>query len=439
MRSMFFAGFVSCALCLIGMAPKPALAARPAPAPKPASVVITPTAAMLHPGESVTFTAVAVDKLGNPIPDLPVTIRSSSSQVVSINESGVATATALGRTTITAKAKNKSVKAVVSVIAPGDDVVVSALKQINHIQAADGWIYWTESDEKRSRVRKMHRTGGAIYDLASEPYRTKTGITVSYVHLQQSTDRIYYSRQEKGFLYHWSIRSVPKAGGAWTQIIPNDTSVEPMLANGWRVSGDRVIVAVKNPGKIGLADNVRVAVNDNGTWTGVLTGRFDAGETHLVAADDQFVYVRGYSADTLVTQIVKVSLNNSQAVETLHSRQAPEDDRAIAGATDGTNIYFWSGRDDEQRLLSLSVNGGQPTTLANGGFGYGLTYSDGNLYWARAGTNIVRLPVAGGQTTPIRAGTFATAAIGGIAVDDTSVYAAVVASKTEIRILRAAK
>jgi hypothetical protein len=47
--------------------------------------------------------------------------------------------------------------------------------------------------------------------------------------------------------------------------------------------------------------------------------------------------------------------------------------------------------------------------------------------------------VAGGQTTPIRTGTFATAAIGGIAVDDTSVYAAVVASKTEIRILRAAK
>jgi hypothetical protein len=416
-------------------APASSAAARPAPAPKPASVRITPTAAMLHPGESVTFTAVALDKLGNPMPDVPVTITSSSSRVVTVGAAGLATAVALGKVNITAKAKSKSVKAVVSVIAPGDDVVVSALKQVNHILAGDGWIYWAESDGQISRVRKMLRTGGAIYDLASEPYHTKTGITISYVHLQQSTDRIYYSRQEKGFNFHWSIRSVPKSGGvAPTEIIPNDTSVEPMLINGWKVVGDRVVVALKQPTKIGLGGNVRVAVYDDGAWTGILTGQFDSGETHLIAADDQFVYVRGYTADTRVTQIVKVSLNNSQAVQTLLTRQAAEDFRAIPGTTDGTNIYYWSGRDDDQRLLSLSVDGGQPTTLANGGFGYGLTYNDGNLYWAKGGANIVRMPVAGGQTTSIRANTYATAAIGGIAIDE-----AVVASKTEIRILRAAK
>lgn len=439
MRSKFYVGVLSCALSLLGLAERPAAAAKPAPTPKPASVVISPSAAMLRPGETVTFTAMALDKLGNPMPEVPVTLKSSSARLVSINAGGTATAVALGKVNITAKAKSKTMKAVVSVVAPGGDLVAAALKQVNHILAADGWVYWTENDGKFTRVRKMLPSGGAIYDLAAEPYRTKTGVTVTYVHLQQSTDRIYYSRQEKGFLYHWSIRSVPKAGGIPTLIIPNDTSVEPMLANGWKVTGDRVIVALKNPTKIGLGANVRVAVNDGGTWTGLLTGRFDAGETHLVAVDNQFVYVRGYSADTRVTEIVKVSLTNSQAVQTLHTRTAPEDDRAIPGTTDGTNIYYWSGRGDDQRLLSLSVDGGQPNVLTNTGFGYGVTYNDGNLYWARGGTNIVRMPVAGGPTTQIRANTFGTAAIGGIAIDDTSVYAAIVASTKEIRIIRAAK
>jgi len=444
MRSKWYVGALSCAMFLLAagvpVLAAPAVAARPAPAPKPASVMITPTAASLRPGESVTFTAVALDKLGNPMPSVPVTITSSSSRVVSVAGAGVATAVAAGTANITAKAKGKSVKAVVSVLAPGGDLVAAALKQVNHILAADGWIYWTESDGKISRVRKMLSTGGAIYDLASEPYHTKTGITVTYVHLQQSTDHIYYSRQEKGFNFHWSIRRVPKAGGvAPTEIIPNDTSVEPMLANGWKVSGDRVVVALKNPTKIGLGASVRVAVYDDGAWTGVLLGQFDAGETHLIAVDDQFVYVRGYTLETRVTQIVKVSLTNSQAVQTLLTRESPEDFRAIPGATDGTNIYYWSGRDDDTRLLSLSVNGGQPTVLTNTGFGYGLTYNDGNLYWAKGGNNIVRMPVAGGQTSPIRSSTFATTAIGGIAIDETSVYAAIVASKNEIRIVRAAK
>lgn len=442
MRSKFYVGVLSCSLSLLGCAalisPKPA-AAKPAPAPKPASVVITPSAAVLRPGESVTFSAIALDKLGAPMPTVPVTIRSGATRVVSVDGAGVATAGSVGKATITAKAGGKKITALVTVADGGGDVVVPSLKQLNHILAADGWIYWSENDGKFTRVRKMLRTGGAIYDLAAEPYRTKTGITVTYVHLQQSSDRIYYSRQEKGFSYHWSIRSVPKVGGTPTEIIPNDTSVEPMLSNGWKLSGDRVVVALKNPAKIGLGGGVRVAVYDNGTWTGILNGQFDAGETHLIAADSQFVYVRGFTLATRITQIVKVSLNNSQSVQTLLTRENPEDDRAVAGATDGTNIYYWSGKDDDHRLLSLSVNGGQPTALANSGFGYGLTYDNGNLYWAKGGTNIVRMSSAGGPTTSVRNGIYGTAAIGGIAIDDTSIYAAIVASRTEMRIVTAAK
>lgn len=443
MRNQYYVCLLSCVLSVLGgaalLAPRPAAAAKPAPKPKPASVVITPSAATLHPGESVTFTAVALDKTGNPMPEVPVTIRSATTRVATVDAAGVATAVNVGKANITAKAGGKSVKAVVTVLAVGGDLVAASLKQVNHILAADGWIYWTEADGKFTRVRKMLRTGGGIYDLAVEPYRTKTGITVSYVHLQQSSDRIYFSRQEKGFAYHWSIRSVLKAGGGLTEIIPNDTSVEPMLSNGWKLSGDRVIVALKHPNKIGLGDNVRVAVYDGGTWTGLLSGQFDAGETHLIAADDQFVYVRGYSADTRVTQIVKVSLTNSQPVQTLLTREAPEDDRAVAGATDGTNLYYWSGKDDDHRLLSLSVNGGQPTVLTNSGFGYGLTLDNGNLYWAKGGSNIVRLPITGGSTTSVRNNIYGTAAIGGIAIDDTSIYAAIVASRTEIRIVTAPK
>jgi hypothetical protein len=440
MRSKFYVGVLSCALALLGLAARPAAAAKPAPAPKPASVVISPSAATLRPGETVTFTAMALDKLGNPMPNVPVTLKSSSARLVSLTAEGTATAVALGKVNITAKAKGgKNVKAVVSVIAPGGEVVASALKQVNHILAADGWIYWCENDGKFTRVRKMLATGGAIYDLASEPYRTKTGITITYVHLQQSSDRIYYSRQEKGFLYHWSIRSVAKTGGIPTLIIPNDTSVEPMLTNGWKVSGDRVIVALKNPTKIGLGANVRVGVYDNGTWTDVLSGQFDVGDTHLIAVDNDFVYVRGFTIVDRITKIVKVSLTNSQAVQTLLTRTSPEDFRAIPGATDGVNLYYWSGRDDDQRLLSLPVNGGQTTVLATSGFGYGLTLNEGNLYWAKGGANIVRMPITGGASTSVRANTFATAAIGGIAIDDTSVYAAVVVATTEIRIVRAAK
>jgi hypothetical protein len=442
MRNQYYVCLLSCVLSVLGgaalLAPRPAEAAKPPKKPKPASVVITPSAATLHPGESVTFTAVAFDKAGNAMPEVPVTIRSATSRVARV-EAGVATAMNVGKANITAKAGGKSVKAVVTVLAPGGDVVTASLKQVNHILAADGWVYWTEADGKLTRVRKMQRTGGAIYDLAAEPYRTKTGITVSYVHLQQSSDRIYFSRQEKGFVYHWSIRSVLKAGGDLTEIIPNDTSVEPVLSNGWRVTGDRVVVALKHPNRIGLGDNVRVAVYDGGTWTGILSGQFDAGETHLIAADNQYAYVRGYSLETRITQIVKVSLTNSEAAQTLLTREAPEDDRAIAGATDGTNLYYWSGKDDDHRLLSLSVNGGQPTVLSSGGFGYGLTLDNGNLYWAKGGANLVRMPITGGDTTSLRNKIYGTAAIGGIAIDDTSVYAAIVASRTEIRIVTAPK
>ncbi|MCC2669249.1 MAG: hypothetical protein K0Q72_1720 [Armatimonadetes bacterium] len=443
MRSLQLIPAVLGALALFA----PALVApvHAAPGPKPAAVRVTPSGATLRAGDTVSFEAVVVDKAGNVIPGIPITFKSSASSVVSINALGVATAGAVGKASIQVKAKGKSAAVPVYVLEPATGpapVVAAGLKQVNHILADGEWVYWSEVDTKVTRIRKMRKTGGAIYDLASEPARNNRGISATYVQIQQFGDRLYFSRQEKGFLLHWSIRSVSKSGGPSIQILPNDTSVEPMLANAWKVAAGRVVVALKQPEKINLNANVRLASWDPETtaWTPILSGQFDEGEAHLLAADDTFAYVRGYSLENRITRIMKVALDGSVPAETLLTRDQPETHRAVPGVTDGTNLYFWTGKDEEHRLVSLPVTGGEVTTLLTSGYGTGLTLDGSNLYWAKAETNVVKLPVTGGGAPiSVKSGIYGNPTLAGLALDDTSVYVTVIVSKSEIRMLKVGK
>jgi hypothetical protein len=412
--------------------------------PKPAKILVSPGGAMLKTGQSVTFSAVVVDKKGNVLPDLAVTWKAKPASILSITPEGVATANGTGKATVVAKVRGKKTKTPVYVLNAGggsSETVAVGLKQVNHILEDGEWLYWCETSAKLTRVRKMHKSGGAILDLASEPFQTKSGLSTTFVHLQQIGDRLYFSRQQKGFVFHWSILSVPKEGGPVTTVLPNDVGQEPLSTNAWRVAGGRIVASLEHPDKIGLGSAARVAVYDPATdaWTPIFGGQFDAGEVHLIAVDNQFAYVRGYSRSNRQTRIVKVDLDNVLDPQTLHVRDGLDDDRKEPGATDGTNLYYWTRRDDGHRLVSLSTEGGNPVQLLNTAFGPGLTYNDGFLYWARNEQNIVKLPVGGGTITPVRGGIYATAAIGGIPIDDTSAYVAVVASRKEIQILRVAK
>ncbi|MGV3722225.1 MAG: hypothetical protein ACO1SX_15060, partial [Actinomycetota bacterium] len=192
------------------------------------------------------------------------------------------------------------------------------------------------------------------------------------------------------------------------------------------------------PSKVDLGAGVRLAIYDpaTGDWSALYNGPMDAGDVHIIAANNTHVYVRGYTFTERITRIVKITLDGSEAPVTLLTRSGVDSDIDEPGATDGTNIYFWSYRDSGHRLLSLSTSGGEPITVFNNGFGPGLTYSDGQLYWARQELNLVKLPVGGGSPTVVRANVFATAAVGGLPIDDTSIYVAVLASRTEMRILR---
>jgi len=431
--------FLTLFLALVSLAPIPSLAA---PAPKPATVVVTPAGATLRPGETVTFTAVVLDKRGNVLPGIPITWKSSVSSVLTIGADGTATAVGVGAAVVQAKAKKKIGKAPVHVVndaGSAEKIAAAGLKLVNHIIADDEWLYWTETSTTLTRVRKTRKTGGAIFDLVSEPFRSRTGLSTTIVQLQQIGDQLFYTRQQKGFSYHWSIMSVPKAGGATAVVLPDDVGQEPLATNAWRVANGRIIASLFNPTKIGLAGSVRVAAYDPGagTWSPLFGGSFDAGDVHIISVDDTHAYLRGFTFADRETRIVKVTLDGSQSPVTLLTRSGVDSDIDEPGATDGTNIYFWSFRDSVHKLLSLSTAGGEPTTVLTNAFGPGLTYSEGNLYWTRLELNVVKVPVAGGTPTPVRAGVYSTATVGGIPIDDTSVYVAVVISRTEMRIIQA--
>ncbi|HEU4752514.1 MAG TPA: Ig-like domain-containing protein, partial [Armatimonadota bacterium] len=409
-------------LGLAGLVAAPAAAVRV----KVAAVLVSPSGATLHPGDPIQFTARAVDGQGQVVPGVNIVWSSSRSSVLQINSSGSGTAGNSGSATITARAGQKKAKIVVTVTPGGESpaLVAADLTQVNHVLVDDQWVYWTEVDKKVVRVRKTPRAGGPIYDLASEPSRDKRGVAITYARLQQIGDTLFFSRQSLGFLDHWSIRSVSRDGGPVTEVLKEDASIEPLDAAAWRVSGQYLVAALAHPEKIGLASNVRIAAYDPATtsWAPLVAGHFEDGKYRVVAADNGAAYVRGLTAEftQLILRVEPGAPVNS--FQTIFSLPDTDGDLSEPGDSDGTNVYFWSNRGGSHKLLSLPVSGGSTTTLLNGGFGFGLRTSGGNLYWARSGDTLVRLPVGGGTPTPLQSSVSETGVLGGVAVGDDGVY-----------------
>ena len=407
-----------------------------------ARIVISPSGATLNPNQRVQFTATPVDKRGNPVPGITPTWKSTNSSVASVSSTGEVTAAGqTGVATISARAGQKSVKVTVSVVprpSSGQPTVVAAnLRQVNHVLVDGDFVYWTETNGQVSRVRKTSKSGGVIVDLASEKAQGERGTTATYVHLQKFGDRLYWSRLSRGLLDHWSIRSVPEDGGEVTEVLPEDAGIRKMFTNGWRLAGKYLVVAFIAPREVGLGPNVRLGAYDteSRTWAPLIVGRFPLGLVHIIAADEQNVFVRAETEEsaTVVLRLSPAAVANSY--ETLLSQEGRDDYLIRSGDTDGTNVYYWSRRGEDDRLVSLPVNGGRPTPLTVD-FGPGLTVENGRLYFARNDTAVVRVPVTGGPLTVVQNKLYGASAEGGIAVDDSGAYIAVLTSERTIDIVR---
>lgn len=394
-----------------------------------ASIKIAPPGATLRPGDTLQFTAEALNKQNDPI---SATIRWSSdlARVARVSSSGLVTAAQAGVATITARAGGKNAAVRVAVVLPdtaSQSTPAAGLDQVNHVIADGDFVYWTEVNKKLVKVRRASTNGGVITDLAVQKYKDSAQITYSAVHLKLSGDYLYWSRESVGFNHHWAIFRVPKAGGTIQRVLAEDISIKPLLAGFWQVVGKYVVVAMARPTLLGLPDNTRVASYDTEAqiWSPLLTSTFPAGNVAVIAADSNFVYLRGITSSK-ITRIVRLSPSDGEtSALTLVSQDKADKDTAEQAVSDGTNLFFWSKQgNDSHRLLKVPVEGGQAfSVLLTGSYGPGLIADATNLYWARGGTSLVRFPKAGGSSpAQLQTGLNATAASGGLGQNDEWVF-----------------
>lgn len=394
-----------------------------------AKVVLDQSGATLLPGQAVTFTATAVDKRGNPVPGARLKFKSSNPGVVRVQPDGLATANEVGEATITVSSGKKKAIADVDVVRPlpepdGPDVTV-VKAEINHVLARDGWIYWTESGKKSVRIRKIAKTGGLIYDLTSESAKDDRALRVAYVQMRIAGDRLFFTRQTRGFFQHWSILSVALAGGDRQTHLREDVSIEPLLAGGWNIIGRKLLVALAFPEDLRLPNNTRLAALDldTGEWSPVVRGIYRLNRLFIVAVDGQFAYLRG-TLENDQTQVARLDpAVGTDSLTELFTFNGDDEDASQPGVIDGVNLYFFSeGQGESHRLLSLPLAGGDPTTLDTGPLGFGLTLEDGFLYFAVEGERLVRMPVGGGKVDTLRSDLEPVTTLGGIGIDDDFVY-----------------
>lgn len=415
--------------------------ARPAAAGagQPKKILLTPAAATLRVGDTLTFSAEAVDGSGNPVSGVSFRWSSTRGSVVAVTASGQATANRVGTASVQARGRGLVGKAAVAVVGDevrgGGEYVAAGQNQVNHVLVDDDWVYWTEVSTKITRVRKSRRAGGAIFDLASEPGKDKRGVSVAYVHLREEGDTLYFSRLTVGFFRHWSIRAVPKDGGRSTLILREDASIDPMFASGWLVAGKYVVVALFFPQALGLPASTRIAAFDTDTrdWIPLITGRFVRGKTFLLAARNNTVFVRAQNENGR-TEVLRLNpADGSDTFETLLSQDGADQDLAEPGAVDGNNVYFWSRRGAGRDILfSLPDGGGSTTQLHSGDFGPGLIVDGGQLFWTRdtyngdgvrrANNAVVRMSITGGALSTVREGVFRTSALAGLGHDGTGLF-----------------
>src|SRR5687768_11798082 len=113
MRRWMFAAAAACGLAAALAPASPAEAARNRN--RPARIVVTPSGATLGQGQTVQFSAQALNAAGQVMPGVVFTWSANRSSIVSISSSGLATARGLGIATITARGGGKNAKFTVSV------------------------------------------------------------------------------------------------------------------------------------------------------------------------------------------------------------------------------------------------------------------------------------------------------------------------------------
>jgi hypothetical protein len=318
--------------------------------------------------------------------------------------------------------------------------VVSGLGQVNHLLVDGDTVYWAEATPTKAKLRKRLLSGGPITDLLTEK-TPDLGQFISYVHLQQSGDRLYFSRLGTGVATTWNILSIPKAGGTAETLVPSFVSVTPSLTDVWRITGGQLILATANPGKVNLPDNTRLAALDLETrvWRPILHTPFQARGAFITAVTDTRVYVRGLvaNADT-ETGYVDLTQGSPNYTSLLHVADT-DTDADEPGAVDETNLYFWSRFGGNHRLRRLALVGGTNTQLlSTAALGHGLRADGGNLYY-QVKKNVFRLPSAGGSATKLYGTGFETASIGGLALDETSVYPVSAPKQQQFNIVSVAK
>ncbi len=134
-------------------------------APVVASVTVTPASHVLSAlGETVRFTAKAMDADGNTLTGQSVSWGSSSPAVATIDSSGLATAVAEGTTTVTATIAGLTGSAVLTVSIPGQacthpSTVTLAVGEYAAYPSTDCLILPSGSDGDRYRVTVVHPVG----------------------------------------------------------------------------------------------------------------------------------------------------------------------------------------------------------------------------------------------------------------------------------------
>ena len=427
MIKSFRTALVFGALALAGVAPS-ALIPASAASNAVAKIVLTPSGATLKPGDTLTFSAQAFNKAGQLIPNAQLTFTSAPSSILAVTSAGAATAKATGIATLTVKTGAKSLKTQIAVVPTTGQryTAVTGKVQVNQIVTDDNWVYWTEADNVQTRLRKTAKTGGPIYDLSVEPARDNRGVSLAYAQIRQIGDTLYFSRQAVGFNEHWSIFSVPKAGGTVTQILAEDISTQSMTGSGWQASGKYLVVAMRNAPKVGLTGNTVAAAYDTETqqWSSLVRGSYVANTYYITAADDHYVYFRGENSnfDTKVLRVdPSAGENTFTTMETYPQRDIQLDQ---PGTSDGTNLFVWSTRANTPKLLCYPVSGGNPVTVNSGNYGTGLTTDGTFLYWARNRTTLVRLMNTGGAPTVLAQNLLPNSTAASIAIDGSVAYVA---------------
>jgi hypothetical protein len=249
-----------------------------------------------------------------------------------------------------------------------------------------------------------------------------------------------------------SVRRVAKSGGAVVTLAPAQNYPGEIVADGsfvywttgaWNDPNGAVVRVARDGGTVetmasgqyyprGLLLSSGVLFWTIGPQTGpieVLRRSVNGGSPQHVASGGLSLTVDSVSVYLGTTAgIQKVPIGGS-GFETIGALTGPSPG-PIDGATDGTNV-FWSTGNDPGLIAKVSNAGGTSVALVQSGVLYprGLVADGGYLYFHAIGSfggavkrGVSKVAIAGGPVIPVDTIDAGPAPLGGVAIDDTSVY-----------------